>query len=239
MEIRFLGGRGTSSTGQLDSRSQIATTFFSSHWLGPWVRFITSTAKFETGPPWALLEMHCREKMSQFGGSWSLFYHVHRSSFPIRECLDSRRQRPPPPHALLWSGGSRLRAAGDRYTATQLKSCDLLQKLACQCQQQIILFHWVMVKRSMKIGYLLWPREMISRNCLQTSLLSADCLVAADIYCSVDTYGMILVKYSNFLSCSTTSDAILTDFGLRLCKTSTWQNKIWHIQCRAKERELS
>ena len=30
---------------------------------------------------------------------------------------------------------------GVRYTATQLKSCDLLQKLACQCQQQIILFH--------------------------------------------------------------------------------------------------
>ena len=76
----------------------------------------------------------------------------------------------------------------------------------------------------------LWPREMSSRNCLQTSLLSADCLVAADIYCSVDAYGMILVKYSNFLSCSTTSDAILTDFGLRLCKTSTGQNKYRTVQ---------
>ena len=53
---------------------------------------------------------------------------------------------------------------GVRYTATQLKSCDLLQKLACQCQQQIILFHWVMVKRSMEIGFLLrWYSTILTQ----------------------------------------------------------------------------
>ena len=33
------------------------------------------------------------------------------------------------------------------YTATQLKSRDLQQKLACKCQQQIVYFHRVTVKR--------------------------------------------------------------------------------------------
>ena len=43
---------------------------------------------------------------------------------------------------------------GVRYTATQLKSCDLLQKLACWCQQQIVKFHWVTVKRRVKNPFL-------------------------------------------------------------------------------------
>ena len=43
-----------------------------------------------------------------------------------------------------------------------MKSCNLLQKLACQCQQQIILFHWVMVKRTLRYGCL--PKTYLQQS---------------------------------------------------------------------------